>query len=118
MLAILELHYLIIDISISDTYRKANVRTTNRIYPMYSRAFLIVGLIVIPLEIDFILVICVMDYGRELDPSRLILIESVAVIINVKRYFLWREDKGDYCNLGGIVLRLDYYLGFLQRVSD
>ena len=97
---------------------KANTRIANRVYPAYSRALLIVGLELIPLEIDFILVICVMDYGREWLPSRLILIESVAVIINVKRYFLWREDKGDYCNLGGIVLRLDYYLRFLQRVSD
>lgn len=85
---------------------------------MYSRAFLIVGLIVIPLEIDFILVISVMFNGREWLPSRLLLIEPVAVIINVKRYFLWREGKRDYCNLGGIILRLDYYLRFLQRVSD
>ena len=67
MLAIL--HYLIIDISISDTYRKANTRIANREYPAYSRVLLIVGLELIPLEMEFILSISVMFKGRELDPS-------------------------------------------------
>ena len=64
-----DITYLIIDISISDIYRKANTRIANREYPAYSRALLIVGLELIPLEMEFILSISVMFKGRELDPS-------------------------------------------------
>ena len=39
---------------------KANTRITNREYPVYSRALLIVGLELIPLEMEFILSISVM----------------------------------------------------------
>lgn len=82
MLAILELPYLIIDISISDTYRKANTRIANREYPVYSRVLLIVGLELIPLEMEFILIICVICCGPGLVTwSGLILISSVVDII-------------------------------------
>ena len=69
-----DITYWIIDISISDTYRKANTRIANREYPVYSRALLIFGLELIPLEMEFILSISVMFYG-------LILISSVVDII-------------------------------------
>ena len=80
MLAILR--YLIIDISISDTYVKANTRITNREYLVYSRALLIFGLELIPLEMEFILSISVM-FLREGVRSLpgLILIGSVVDII-------------------------------------
>ena len=55
---------------------KANTRITNREYPVYSRALLIVGLELIPLEMEFILSISISVMFKGL-----ILISSVVDII-------------------------------------
>ena len=61
---------------------KANTRITNREYPVYSRALLIVGLELIPLEMEFILSISVMFLGEGVRSlPGLILISSVVDII-------------------------------------